>query len=122
MTDDQTEIEVTTPGDFWSQTGAELPLQPLDPAFGNKILLSNDILVIALNNAGGTTGTSPLSIQFTSQPDTETGRNGDINEELEAGEIRVFRFTKRGWADSEGYLILPAGQSDDILVGVVKLR
>jgi hypothetical protein len=122
MTDDQTEIVATTPPSYWSQTGEQLLLQSLDPVNGNKILMPNDMLVYVVNNSGVTTGTSPLSIKFTSQPDSETGRSGDIDEDLEPGDVRIFRFTKRGWADSEGYLILPAGQSEDILVGAVTLR
>jgi hypothetical protein len=117
-TDPETEIEVTIPSDFWSQIGEELLIHQLDHLHGNKILMTNDMLVIAFNNGS----TSPHSLVISSQPDSETGRQGDIDVEIETGEFRVFRLMKRGWADSEGYLLFPAGQSEHLYIGVVKIR
>jgi len=112
----ETELNFTTAGGFWSQTGAEVAMESLDNTNGNKFIVDNNTFVIVQNTDAGS-----QSIQFTSQPDAETGRTGNINQLLAAGEIRVFRFTRRGWADSTSYVLMPSGQSVNIKAGVIRL-
>lgn len=120
MATDTIELIVTSPGGPWSQTGAELYMQPPDPDYINIFPITGDTLVVAHNTSGAT---APLSIRFSSEPDSAgTFRTGDIDQELAAGEFRVFRFVPRGWANSEGYVEMPSGQSDEIYVGIVALQ
>lgn len=71
------------------------------------------------------TATEPVQFVVESQPHPDTGRRGDIDVEIEPGEMRIFRLTKSGWADSEGYINIPLNSGtgvENLYVGVVRLR
>jgi hypothetical protein len=112
----ETELTVTTSGGLWSETGVIVTMEPLDNVNGNKFIVQNNTFAIVLNSDA-----ISQTVQFTSQPHPETGRSGDVNQQLAAGEIRFFRFTKPGWADSSGYVLMPSGQNANLQVGIVKL-
>ena len=112
----ETELTVTTAEGLWSQSGVAITIAALDNTNGNKFAVIDNTLVIVRNTDAG-----PQNVQFTSQPDPETGRTGNINQTLAAGETRFFRFATSGWANS-GFVLMPSGQSANLLVGVVKLR
>lgn len=88
----------------------------LDNANGNSFPSFGDILAVVQNTSGG-----PLSVQFTSQPHSKTGRSGSVNQSLAAGEIRVFRFTRDGWEDANGNILMPSGQSASLKIAIVTL-
>src|SRR3954454_127924 len=117
-TDPETELEVTTPESVWSQIGTELVWAPIDSVHGNKFTFDAGALLIVTNN-GGTGGTDPHTFQVLSQPDTQTGRYGDIDIDIAAGEFRIFHFQARGWKDDVGYVVIPAGQSEELMVAIV---
>ncbi len=116
-TDPETEIEINTPASTWSQEGVVLEWQHLDPAYGNKFTFSAGALLVVGNDGG----TGPLNFQVTSQPDPATGRTGDINVDVEANEFRCFRFTSRGWTDELGYVLIPPGLSENLIVAIIAL-
>jgi hypothetical protein len=88
----------------------------VDAANGNYWAANLDDLLIVQN-----TDASPRSIQVTSQPQAETGRTGHVNQSLAAGEIRVFRFARDGWATSDNKILLPTGMNANLKCGIVKL-
>ena len=114
-----TDLTMTTAEGFWDQQGIVVTMQALDNTNGNQFVAQNDALAIVQN-----TDSVSRSVQFTSQSDADAGRTGgtNINQVLAAGEIRVFRFTKSGWADSNGNVQLPSGQNANLKAGIVKLR
>lgn len=101
----------------WSDTGSVVTMAPLDNANGNSIAISTDLLLIVHNPTGGA-----LDFELTSQPHSEIGRSGDVEQSIAAGEIRVFRLTRDGWANDDGLVLIPSGLSASLEVGVVKLR
>src|SRR4051812_20687101 len=114
-TDPETELELTTPENEWSQVGAQLLWAPVDPIHGNKFTFDASALLIATNSDS----TDSHVLAVSSQPDPQTGRYGDIEVDIEPGEFRIFQFKARGWKDSLGFVVLPAGQSDQLMVAVV---
>lgn len=87
----------TGPG-FWSTTGLAVTETAADTGAGNETAGVNDVLLIAHNTHGSTTYT----VTITSVAD-QFGRTGNVAAvNLVAGEIRIFRLTMHGWADSNG--------------------
>lgn len=111
---------VTAPGK-WSATGQALSMVAVDNANGNKFTSSSDQLLVAQNTSGGA-----LTFQITSQPISGTGagagRTGSVSQSLAAGEIRVFRLTGNGWADSNGNILMPTGMNTALKVAIVNLQ
>lgn len=81
-----------------STTGDEVTMAAADVANGNHIASSGDLLLLAHNTSG-----SSATITITSQPDPRFGRSGDVSAQtIAAGEIRRFRLTSTGWANTDG--------------------
>ncbi len=100
----------------WSLTGTALTMEVADVANGNDFAQDRDVLVIAHN-----TGGSAYTVTITSTADPKYGRTGDVNaQSLAAGEIRIFRLTGSGWADSNGKINLGASNAA-VKFGVVVL-
>jgi hypothetical protein len=102
----------------YSQTGAVVTMAAADVANGNKISdATRDMLVIARNS-----GASARTVTITSEPLSDFQRTGDVNaQSLAAGEIRIFRLTKNGWADETTNEILLSANHAEVLFGVVDL-
>jgi hypothetical protein len=72
-----------------------------DVANGNQVEASGEGLLIARNSGG-----SAYYITINSAPDPITGREGDVTQQdLAAGEVRVFRLVPNGWSVSGYYQI-----------------
>lgn len=115
-----TETDLSADSAKWSATGFEVTMAAPDNAEGNSFNSAADALVVVTN-----VGASPQTFQLTSQALTGNvgaGRTGDVSQSIAAGEIRVFRVTRNGWADSNGLVLLPSGLHADLRVGVVKIR
>lgn len=84
---------------LYSTTGQILDDQAPDVANGNHFDFSGDVMYLIANNTGG----SAYTITITSVAGPVSGRTGDVNaESLAAGEIRIFRLARQGWANSSG--------------------
>lgn len=100
----------------WSTTGTAVTMAAADVGGGNDFPQDRDVLVIAWNS-----GASPYTVSITSQADPDYGRTGDVNaQSLAADEIRIFRLTGPGWADSNGNINLSASNAA-VYFGVVVL-
>lgn len=107
--------KTVSPGKY-SQTGTAVTMAGADVGNGNDFAQDRDVLVIAQN-----TGGSPYTVTITSQADPQYGRTGDVNaQSLAAGEIRIFRLTGPGWADSNGKINISATNAA-VQFGVVVL-
>jgi hypothetical protein len=113
-TDPETVLVVTIPESAWSQVGADVTWTNIDTTHGNKFTFDACAILIVTNTGGST-----HSFAVSSQPDLSTGRYGDINESITAGEYRVFQFQARGWKDELGYIVIPAGQSASLKVAII---
>jgi hypothetical protein len=101
----------------WSIVGEVLNFAAADVANGNSIAAGQDLLLVVYN-AGG----SSRTISITSQPVPPYNRTGDVTAlAIAAGEIRVFRLTKHGWADGDNLISLSANHAD-IKFAVLDLR
>ena len=88
----------------WSLTGQAVTMEAADTANDNDFAQDRDVLIVAHN-----TGGSAYTVTITSVADPKYGRTGDVNaQSLAAGEIRIFRLTGLGWADSNGKINLSA--------------
>lgn len=116
----ETALTSTTAPGKWSTTGTAVTMAAVDNSNGNKFTAVNDALVIVQNSSGGS-----LTFQMTSSAITGSqpgsGRTGNVSQSMAAGEIRVFRVTKNGWQDGNGYVLLPTGLNTSLKVGVVVL-
>ena len=98
-------------------TGAVPTLTAADVANGNKFTTSNDVLLIIQNS-----GASTRTVTITSQPLTDFARTGDVTAlSIAAGQIRCFRLTKNGWANSSNEIALSANHAD-IKFGILDLK
>jgi hypothetical protein len=97
-------------------TGVALPMQALDATNGNKFAAKRLCLAVVQN-----TDVGPQFFEVTSQPLSNSERTGDINQQLTAGQIRAFLFTRDGWANANDEVLLPNGQSALLKVGIVDL-
>lgn len=110
---------VSAPGK-WSQTGTALTMTAVDNTNGNKFVAGADQLLIVQNTSGGA-----LTYQMTSQAITGSigaGRTGNVSQSLAAAEIRVFRLTTNGWADSNGNVLIPTGLNAALKIAIVNLQ
>lgn len=112
----ETALTITTPENQWSSTGVELPMEALDAVNGNKFAAKRLCLLVVENTDAG-----PQFFQVTSQPLTQYARTGNVNEELAAGEVRVFLFARDGWANASDEVLLPSGQSALLKVAILDL-
>jgi len=115
----ETALTKTTAPDAWSMTGAALTVTAVDNANGNSFVAASDQLVIVRNPTGGA-----LTFTITSQPivgGVGTGRTGNATFSIPAGDTRIFRVKKNGWANAAGLVLIPTGLSASLLVGVVDL-
>lgn len=110
----ETAISVTTPPSRWSSTGSALTMTAVDNTNGNKFLASSSQILLVQNTSGGS-----LTFQLTSQPDSRTGRSGNVSQSLAAGEIRIFRLTEDGWANDSGYVLIPSGLNASLKVCII---
>lgn len=80
----------------WSTTGTAVTMTA-GSVVADDWPADRDQLIIAYNS-----GASPYYVTITSQAD-KYGRTGHVTQQsLAAGEIRIFRLTNDGWADSSG--------------------
>lgn len=100
----------------WDQVGVVVTMTALDNTNGDQFACPNDGFVVVQNTDSGS-----HSFQMTSQPLSSTGRTGDVNQAVAAGAIRVFRIAKDGWADVNGNVQLPSGQSAFLKVGILQM-
>lgn len=110
---------VLTPVDAlgkWSQVGVALTMTALDNANGNQFVSPLDGYVVVQNTDSGS-----HNFQMTSQPLSSTGRTGDVNQSVAAAAIRMFRIARDGWADANGNVQLPSGQSAFLKVGILRV-
>jgi len=104
----QTEISAQGAPGFWSTTGLALTFTAADVANGNKTAGTNDLVIVAKN-----TGASPHTVTITSVALDDYSRTGDVAaQSLAASEIRIFRLTKNGWADSNGDFLYAADHAE----------
>jgi hypothetical protein len=88
----------------WSTSGVVATMEVADTANDNDFAQDRDILLIVHN-----TGGSAYTVTITSEADPKYGRTGDVSaQSLAAGEIRLFRLTGQGWADSNGKINVSA--------------
>ena len=107
--------KTVAPG-LWSTIGAEVTMAAGDVGSGNDFAQDRDCLLVAWNS-----GASPYYVTITSQADSRYGRTGDVTQQdLAADEIRVFRLTGDGWADSNGKINV-AVENAAIKLGVLVL-
>ena len=112
-----TTLTKTVAPDKWSQTGSAVTMAAGDVANGNDFAQDRDVLLIAHNTDGATA----YYVTITSQADPRYGRTGDVTQQdLAAGEVRVFRLTGEGWADSNGKINVTV-ENAAIELGVVVL-
>lgn len=101
----------------WSQSGIAVTMAAGDVGSGNDFPQDRDLLLVAHNTSGAT----PYYVTITSQADPTYGRTGDVNQQdLAAGEIRVFRLTGPGWADGNGNINVQV-ENAAIELGVIVL-
>ena len=100
----------------WDTDGIALSFTALDNANGNSFELGTKDLLLIVRNTGG----SPQTFTVTSQPDTKTGRTGDVSVSIAASATYLFRLTDYGWA-SAGVIVTPTGLSTDLEVAAVDL-
>ncbi len=97
----------STPGQY-STTGQALTKTAADTTNNNHIVATSNVLLIAYN-----AGVGAATITITSEPDPTFGRSGDVSaQSLAADEIRVFRLTTTGWADSSGNIVITCSSTD----------
>lgn len=107
--------KTTSPG-FWSQTGTALTMAAADTSNNNHIVAAGDCILVAHN-----TGGQAYTVTITSVADPVTGRTGNVSaQSLAAGEIRIFRLTNNGWANSSGQIVVSANNAA-IKFGVIQL-
>lgn len=107
--------KTTSPG-FWSQTGTALTMATADTSNNNHIVAAGDCILVAHN-----TGGQAYTVTITSVADPVTGRTGNVNaQSLAAGEIRIFRLTNNGWANSSGQIVVSANNAA-VKFGVIQL-
>ena len=104
----------TIPGPY-STTGLVLTLHDADAVDGNEVA-AEDSLFILVHNAGA----SSRTFAVTSQPDPVTGRLGNISVAMAAGERRLFRLQKNGWAHPTTGRISFSGKHADLKISVLK--
>lgn len=104
----------TIPGAY-STTGLVVTQHDADAADGNDVA-GDDSLFILVRNSGA----SSRTFTITSQPDPITGRTGDIDVTIAAGELRMFRVQKSGWADPTTGKIDFAGAHAELKISVLK--
>ena len=108
--------KTTAPGKY-STTGTTVTMTAADTSNQNDYDSVDDAVIIAHNTSGSTAYT----VTITSQPDSKTGRSGNVSAvSLAANEIRVFRPGKDGW-DNSGKTELEANNAA-IEFGIVVLR
>lgn len=109
-------LAITTAPGFYSQTGQVVTITANDVGGNNSIVVTSDCLVIAHN-----TDVGAQTVTITSTADPTFGRVGNVAaQSLAADEIRVFRLTRIGWANSNG-LIIVSGSDANINFGVIAL-
>jgi hypothetical protein len=105
----------TMPG-VYSTTGEVLTETACDPTNGNEVT-GTDNMVLLVRNAGAT----PRLFEITSEPDPVTGRTGDASATIAAGELRVFRLQKQGWANASTGKIAFEGAHADLKVSIINI-
>lgn len=112
-----TNLTKTTAPSHWSQTGTALTMAAADTGNNNHILAAGDCILVAHN----THGSNAYTVTITSVADPMTGRTGNVSaQSLAAGEIRIFRLTNNGWANSSGQIVVSANNAA-IKFGVIQL-
>lgn len=113
------EETVLTPSDSPSRYAGNskiITMAAADAVNDNIVTMSDDMLVIVRNS-----GTSAHTITIASQPDPNTGRTANITAlSIAAGQTRVFRFAKVGWANANNQLVIDPEHAE-LLIGIIKL-
>ena len=104
----------TIPGAY-STTGLVLTANDADAVDGNEVA-AEDSLFILVRNAGA----SARTFTITSQPDGVTGRLGNVSVSIAAGELRLFRLKKDGWAHPTTGRISLSGNHTDLKISPLK--
>lgn len=111
-----TNLVKTTAPSQWSQTGTALTMAAADTGNNNHIVAAGDCFLVAYNSGG-----QAYTVTITSVADPITGRTGNVSaQSLAAGEIRIFRLTNNGWANSSGQIVVSANNAA-VKFGVIQL-
>jgi hypothetical protein len=81
----------------FSATGLIVVESDSDVANGNDVLAEDNLILYARNS--GATG---RVLTISSTPDAVTGRTGDITATIAAGQVRLFKLQRAGWATVGG--------------------
>lgn len=103
----------TIPGAY-STTGLVVTQHDADAADGNDV--AGDDLFLLVRNSGATSHTFTI----TSVADPITGRTGDVDVTIAAGELRMFRLQKSGWANASTGKVEFGGSNAELKISVVK--
>lgn len=103
----------TMPG-VYSTTGLVITEVAADPSNSNDVVVT-DGQIIVVRNAGA----SSRAFTMTSVADAITGRTGDVSVSIAAGEMRVFRIAKNGWANSSTGKVTFNGAHADLKFSVL---
>ena len=111
----RTTLTVTQAPGPYAGAGAVVAMTAADVTNKNQFRASGRDLIIVQN-----TGTSARTVTITSEPDPY-GRRGDIAEQIQPGEIRVYGpLELEGWMQPDGNVYLEA-DSADVRFGVIRL-
>lgn len=94
-------VKTTAPGPY-SKVGAAVTMAAGDVANGNYVPAGGLILLVVQNTDGAT----PYWVNIASSVDP-FGRTGDVaQQDLAAGEIRIFLLPALGWQNAAGRIII----------------
>lgn len=101
----------------YSTTGLALTEVSVDVANGNYFAPDHSNYLLIVRNSGASTRT----ITVTSVADPVFNRTGHLGpQNVLAGELRIIRLVKSGWADTSGNINF-SGSHADLKVSIVKL-
>ena len=103
-----TALTATTTPSGYSETGQAITFTAADVANGNHIDSADNIFVVARNVHVSTAYT----VTITSQPDSTTGRTGDVDAvSVAAGTATLFQLQSDGWSDSNSQYLINANNT-----------
>lgn len=110
-----TALTVSALPGLYSTTGSVPTLNSSDAANGNHFDFGGDVMIVIVQN----TGVGARTVTITSEPGPLTGRLGNVAaQSLAAGEIRVFRLARTGWANANNQVAI-SGSHAEVKIAVL---